>query len=294
MNLGRFIRNGRLVYRLHGLKEAARTAAWEARARTVGTPSYGRPEDLRDQYGLVQDALAEDGAWVIWLDGGRHDWFEELYPEYFEGELERVWNGGVGYTGDWSVRNLDGDYPGRGIFSAVLPGDCGAVDYDDLAHFDVAEDVRLPGSPDVRDRLATLGYLEVEGDEVTRINPEATNRKVLEHADELDGGVVRYLKPHPPFNGLEWCTRGAGKVHNTRVALRDGDITWGDLEDAYADTYREALGAAADLAESLDGRVVVTADHGECLRCGQLFHSRTHKPHGHLVNVPWFEVDTVL
>lgn len=293
MTLSKLIHNGRLVYQVYGFKAAAQRALWEARARTIGTPTYGQPDGVPDQYGYIQDVL-EDNGWILWLDGGRYDWFERLYPDYFDGELTKVWNGGIGYTGDWAVRNLDGQYPNCGIFSSVLPGDANAVDYDDYEHFDVAEDVRLHGDPSVKDRLATLGYMEVSGDEITQINPEATNEKVYDNLDRVNGGVVRYLKPHPPLNGLEGFTKGAGKVHNTHKAIRDGELTFDELEDAYVDTYREALEAVHDLVGHLDGRVVVTADHGECLRCGQLFHSRTHQPHDHLVNVPWLEVSNVV
>jgi hypothetical protein len=286
--------DARMMYQVYGFTTAAKRTLWEARARTIGAPDAKKPDGVPDQYQYVQDALQESGTWVLWLDGGRYDWFKRLYPEYFEGTLQKVWNGGVGYTGDWSVRNLDQRYPDTGIFSSVLPGDCNAVEYDDLRHFDLAEDVRLPGDPSVRDRLATLGYMEVNGNEVTEISPGATNEMVRRHRDRVDGGLVRYLKPHPPLKGLEEITRGSGKVRNTHEALRDGKLTFDELEAAYVDTYREVLDAVATLASELDGRVIITADHGECLRCGQLFHSRTHRKHGHLVNVPWFEVAEVL
>jgi predicted transcriptional regulator len=115
-------------------------------------------------------------------------------------------------------------------------------------------------------------------------------RTVRKYKDQVKGGIIRYCKPHPPFVGLERMTQGSSKTRDTRQALYDGDLTFAGLVDAYVKTYRQAFEAAASIVPELNGRVIITADHGECLECGQLFHGRNHVPHDHLVNVPWFEV----
>jgi hypothetical protein len=117
------------------------------------------------------------------------------------------------------------------------------------------------------------------------------NRSVREHAGEIDGGVVRYIKPHPPLTGLESMTTGKGKAARVRSALDRGDLTYAELASAYIDTYREGLAAAADLVADLPGTVALTADHGTCLYCGQLFHGRNFEKHDHLTTVPWLVVE---
>ena len=59
----------------------------------------------------------------------------------------------------------------------------------------------------------------------------------------------------------------------------------------YEENLRLALAAAADLVESLDGRVVVTADHGEAFGEHGVWehHVETHIPP--LVEVPWLVLD---
>ena len=292
MGLKRFIRNTARVHKLYGPQTALDLGLRTVRVKTLGRPKPIRPPkpDLPDQADLVADFLSGDEpAWLLWFDGGRYDWFEELYPEYFEGELSKCWNGGVGYTGDWSVRNLSTSFPGRGLFSNPALRNLDRVNYDGRKYFDVAPEVGAQEESAIRERLATLGYLERQENPVS-IDPQGTNTTCLNHSESVTGGVVRYLKPHPPFEGLEDLTSGASKTADTMDAMIDGRLSVGELEAAYEQTYRLAFEAAADLVPELDGDVVITADHGECLDCGQLFHSRNHKRHEHLVNVPWFEV----
>lgn len=284
----------RNIRRVHGNLELAQRVFHESKLRAGHFPDPSKPNGVPDQRDLVADAIGGGSdAWIIWFDGGRLDWFKELVDDYFTGELQACWNGGIGYTGDWAVRNLSGEYPGMGLFSMAALRQADAVDYDGREHFDLAPKMNMPDGSDMQERLATLGYLELNDDPV-QVEPRETNKRVRKHLNELRGGVVRYLKPHPPFDGLEEMTAGYSKTKDTFDALANGDLTLDELEQAYVRTYKLAFECATDLVSDLDGDVILTADHGECLRCGQLFHSRRHKMHDHLVQVPWFRIDTVL
>ena len=78
----------------------------------------------------------------------------------------------------------------------------------------------------------------------------------------------------------------------------DGLLSIGDkggaravVEEYYEETLRLALEQVADLAADLDGRVVVTADHGEAFGEDGVWehHVETHIPV--LVDVPWLVLD---
>jgi len=255
-------------------------------------PQRHAPAHIPDQYDYIQRALTgENPAWVLLLDAGRYDLFDRLVWEYFDGNLTRVYNGGVGYTGDWFERNASGSYPRAGLFS-YLPLRFQQSNYDGHEHFAVAPDIG--SQSEVQQRLADLGYKEqADSDTHPEItDPYDVNRAALDAG--VSGGIVRYLKPHPPFVGLEAVTSGSGKVRATRGAIKRGELSHGELTDAYIDTYRMGFEAARDFAERVDGPVYLTADHGTCLTCGQLFHGRTHAKHDHLTVVPWFEVDQLL
>lgn len=251
----------------------------------------GRPVHVPDQYDLIGDFFnTDEEVWLFFLDAGRYDFFDRLVWDYFDGDLQRCWNGGVGYTGDWTVRNLTRDFGRRGLFSWVPLRGFGAAEYDGRRHFYMAPDIQQ--ETDVNERLAALGYRERTTDEDISISPDSVNAAVRDHQGRLNGGVVRYLKPHPPFDGLDDITSESTKTQKTWDALRSGALSFESFVDAYEATYRRGLAAAADLAADLDGRIVITADHGTCLGdCGQLFHGRRLDKHDHLTVVPWFEVD---
>jgi len=261
--------------------------------RRVDDTDRQRPAHVPDQRERIRALFdTEETVWLLFFDAGRFDLFDQLVGDYFEGELSRVYNGGIGYTGDWAVRHLTDDFGNRGLFSWVPLRGFGAADYDGREHFAVSPDIQPETA--VHEQLAALGYAEhqEEGGDRPHVSPEFVNESVRHHKHRLDGGVVRYLKPHPPFAGLDGLTSESTKTRKTRDALAAGDLSHADLADAYVDTYRIAFRHAHELVADLDGRVVITADHGSCLGdCGQLFHGRRLEMHDHLTVVPWFEVD---
>lgn len=266
----------------------------ELRQRLLGPQHHvetGRPNGVPLQSDLLTDALGGDEpTWLFWFDGGRVDGFRELAPEYVTGDLQTCWNGGIGYSGDWADRHLRRDLGDYGLFSVAPVRSLQGTDYDGRDYFHCAPEIDTGDS--VHDRLAALGYREQKGDRVVEIAPGHCNRTVREHIDDIEGGIVRYLKPHPPFEGVEGISSGSGKTRATWHALWSGEITQDELRERYMATYRQAFEAAVELIPDLDGDVYITADHGECLGdCGQLYHSSQHATHRHLCEVPWFEVD---
>jgi len=276
----------------YGVVNAGKFAAKEAlqQVRSPDVPT-DKPDGVISQDWLLKTALADDDPlWVIWLDGGRVDYFKRLVDDYFDGELYTCWNGGIGYSGDWADRHLRRDMSGYGLFSVSPVRSLQRTDYDGRDYFDIAPEIDTGDS--LQDRLAALGYREQDGDTIAKLSPERCNQAVREYLDQIDGGVIRYLKPHPPFEGLKGMTSGSQKTRATWHAIWSGELTHDELANAYVATYRQAFEAAADIVPELDGTVILTADHGECLGdCGQLYHSREHDTHRHLCEVPWFVVD---
>lgn len=248
------------------------------------------PTHLDDQRTRIHRLFdTDEPVWLFFFDGGRFDIFRQLYPEYLNGDLEMVYNGGIGYTGDWFERNMRYDFGNRGLFSMMPIRFQDDVNYTGTDYFHVAPDVRA--DLEVSERLAHLGYKERKEGKTIEVNPLKVNAVVREYPD-LDGGVIRYLKPHPPFDGLEEITSGASKTSQTMDALKDG-LSYRALTEHYIQTYRTAFESAIELIPDLNGEIVITADHGECLTCGQLFHGRNHDKHDHLTHVPWFEVEGI-
>lgn len=272
--------------------EAVVSGAAREADRMFNAGDRQRPVHLPDQRELIDQFLADTPAWVIVLDAGRFDLFHELVGEYFEGDLRPAWNGGVGYTGDWFDRTLSGEYPDLMCVSWSPVRGFNELEYDARDHFGVVPEVRPDRS--AKQKLRDLGYLDApdaDDENPTARSPEEVNQAVRRNLTDAEGGVIRYIKPHPPLTGLEEMTTGRGKEERVRRALDTGELDPYELAAAYIDTYHEGFEAAARLAPALPGRVVLTADHGTCLFCGQLFHGRGHAKHDHLTTVPWFRVD---
>jgi len=271
-------------------KRLFKDAVTELQGRVVDD-AHKQPCHIPDQRTYIHRLFdTDETVWMLFMDAGRYDMFDQLVWDYFDGDLSRVWNGGVGYTGDWADRNLRYEFGDRGLFTQLPLRHLEGVDYDGRDYFKKAPDIAQEQT--VNQRLAALGYTQCEIDDSWPISPYHVNTAVRE--SDVDGGIIRYLKPHPPFAGLEELTSESTKTTETQAALDAGEIRYQELTDAYRETYRIGFEAAVDLVPDLDGKVILTADHGTCLTCGQLFHGRYYEKHDHLTVVPWFEVDQIV
>jgi len=250
------------------------------------------PTHITAQKTLLQQAFdTDETVWVFVFDAGRYDLFDQLYPEYLDGKLQRCYNGGVAYTGDWAMKHLRYDFGERGVFSYLPFRGLAAVEYDGRNWFEIAPDIDSEHS--AYERLAELGYAERQINTEIAVDPGKVNETVRQHNESLAGGLIRYIAPHPPFDGLEDLTSESTKTVETQAALDTGSLSYQELTDAYKDTYRKAFRHAVELIPELDGEIYITADHGTCLTCGQLFHGRQLDKHDHLCIVPWFKVGGV-
>lgn len=145
--------------------------------------------------------------------------------------------------------------------------------------------------------------------------------------------VIHYLQPHAPYLGLDEQRSlrtaryrekkvpdvlktlyrslgppvlklvGMDAVFGIRKALgltpvHDGEQYWRQLSleawrEAYADNLRHVLDEARRYLTQVEGRAVLTADHGEALGEDGLYMHPMGVDHPVLREVPWFEVDDV-
>lgn len=231
---------------------------------------------MTDQRGLIE---AEEWDNLVIFDACRFDSFESIYPNYLDGDLKRVHNGGETYTYDWFKhvfrKKYDATFYDASLFDMRKQKDEGWR-YSD--HFE---------------RVVGPDEIDFDFDMGTSL-PDETNKAVRN--DDWEGErIIRYLTPHPPFSSMPW-TKGAGKIGRGYTKLKKGTITPREIRKAYEENVRIAFKGVVDLIPDLKGGTVITSDHGECLyegNCNQLFHAKGFDNHPHLVNVPWFKVGGV-
>jgi hypothetical protein len=109
--------------------------------------------------------------------------------------------------------------------------------------------------------------------------------------------IVHFLQPHTPQVG-----RISQKLSNRDPdvsylsMIRAGIVSDSEYREAYIENARLAISEAIDLAHELNGRTIITSDHGELLgermwpiRIKECFHHDIRRPE--LTDVPWLIID---
>lgn len=154
-----------------------------------------------------------------------------------------------------------------------------------------------------------------DNDEQT-VLPETMTERALEAADRYPDKrlLVHFNQPHAPFIGEPRLgNRNASAIRNRALGeaepdprerrptpfelLGRGDVSYEDVWNSYLANLQRALPAVEELLESLEGRNVVTSDHGNAL--GEYARPFPIRVYGHplgilipaLIEVPWHVYD---
>lgn len=262
------------------------------------------------------------GGWdtLCFFDACRYDVFERVHPEYVAGSLEQVRSPGTG-TPDF-LQNAFADPLEDVVYISANPFvssteqrlsdfDAGALFHEVYELWDTETDPELGAVPPISVTEA-----------IRDVAQQYPDKRIIAH----------YIQPHIPFlshgklgrpeNFVLRDTQGQGRIAERRnrldnklkatfgkgrlwtlkrllglppaedmeVIVREGGLP--ALRDAYEHNLECALYSVRDALASLDGTVVLTADHGELLGEDNDFGHGLNRDHPLLRNVPWFEVDT--
>ena len=269
------LERARRVYRERGFTDLAKT-----------TLSY-LPIELNNlifnlRHSTGTRVMAEDWDTLIILDACRYDMFEERVP--FEGELEsRI---SLGSTSEEFLRqNFEGgEYHDTVYVNANVYFPQVGLDRGDTFH-------------------AVIDLLDEWDEELEIAHPETVTEAAKEAHERFPNKrvIVHYMQPHLPFigdRGLEIRERLGQR--NGWIPLREGttSVTVEELWEGYNENLDIAFDYIDELLEDINGKVVLSADHGNMVgeRQGPI---PTKRMFGHpwgvyseeLVKVPWFVID---
>lgn len=198
----------------------------------------------------------EDWDTLVILDACRYDMFAERSS--LPGDLRRVESRGS------STREfLHGNFAGRDLRDTVyVTGNPQLYEYADEIDVTFHDEVHIWQDDGWDEELGT-------------VSPETTTEYALDAAANYPNKrlIVHYLQPHYPFTGSD-TTFDKGHLMNSDSdapdfwnQLTDGtmqvpeDTVWG----AYLDNLESVLPFVQDLMEELNGKTVVTSDHGNMI-----------------------------
>jgi hypothetical protein len=248
---------------------------------------------FRRRYGEGIDVMAADWDNLVVLDACRWDYFRDQNP--IEGEFERVVSQGAG---SWPF--MEGNFDGRELHDTVYVSSNPFARNLDGGTF---HDVELP--------------LDRWDEEFNTVRPGDVVDVALDYHERYPNKrlIVHFMQPHRPHLGptaerlrerveLRGYNRDRGlddpSYERTGIhlwqAVEDGRVSISEMRQSYRECLDIVLGHASDLVDALDGRSVVTADHGELL--GDRLPPSPQRRYGHgkpqcsqLRVVPWLVVE---
>lgn len=236
--------------------------------------------------------MARDWDNLILLDSCRYDFFTDVNT--IEGDLNRVISKGS-HSWEFMEKNFLGETFNDTVYVTANP----------YSH-------RLDD-----EIFYTIEHVHDRWDEqIGTVRPEDVVDAALNaHADYPNKRlIVHMMQPHYPYLGptadrIREEVDIKGHVKSVReegddgrtgtpwwTAVENGDISWDDSIQAYRETLEIALNHTEDLVTKLDGRSIISADHGETLgeHIAPLVRRRYGHPYGfhteETCTVPWLKL----
>jgi len=284
-------------YRTEPAKKAtsrSTEALWNGFCRRTLDPRVGSP-------------VWDRGDWdvLVVADAGRVDLMREAVKEYEElpDQVGSVWSN-ASCSIDWINRNFNG-YPGEAARTGYVTANPFAANDEPTAQSaDLSE-------PDIGHlRLLYRSEWQDVGGGIETVPPE----RVTDHAidawrrrDELgiDRLVVHYMQPDEPYRARpEWGTGDHVLLKNLVDAdakagasvfprVRAGEVSVDEFREVYLDNHHWLLEDVTErLVGNVDGRIAITADHGNGLGEWGAWHHPPGSVAPPIRKVPWVSVDS--
>lgn len=238
--------------------------------------------------------VEEDWDYLIILDACRYDSFKKLNT--IPGKLEKKISLGSS-TLEWLKKNFD-EY------------------YDDIVYISAnpyISDIEIKGFR-LTDRFlsfrGTDHFFKVEkvweygwDEKLNTVPPEVVTEAALQAKERYPDKrlIIHYLQPHAPWIGKTRISIDEKARNNTWSKFIEQGKIWALIEEgiinielakkAYEDNLKLVLEEVKKLIEKLDGKIVITSDHGECFGEKFIFEHPAGIYIKELVEVPWLVIE---
>lgn len=236
------------------------------------------------------DVLSKNWDNLLILDGCRYDMFRKIASPELRGTTKKGISRGS-ETPEFLAANFDGKDVSDTVYITANPQLERNADYIDT-NFHAIENV-----------WQDEGWDEKWGTVLPETITEHAKDAIPSYSDKRL--VVHYMQPHFPFitdsttEDKGYLNEDDNKGKHIWLQYETGDATTPIevTKEAYYDNLRRTLPHVQELVDALDGRTVITADHGNMLGerstpipIQQWGHpSKTYTPE--LVEIPWHVID---
>lgn len=272
--------------------------------KRLGFHIYKTPNKIkfRREYGPGVDIMRRDWDNLIILDACRYDVFEEI--SWLDGELEAVisrgshsrefceknFAGRTFYDTVYVTANGYGARIGQGVFHDLIFTD----DDSSIANVDVLHSTTRGMAPE-----------SVYNAAVDAIRTFPNKRK-----------IIHFMQPHAPYLGEEatevrrrvedeglvvrsrrpdkieqYSSKEENVVNTLSGAAQMGYVSESELRKIYIENLKIVLGYVEQLLGKLEGKTVITADHGEYIRSNEKTGHPMFEYSQELRKVPWLVID---
>lgn len=223
------------------------------------------------------NVMDHDWKYLIVLDACRYDLFEKV--NIFKGDLKKV-NSKGSSTIEWLINNFN-QY------------------YDDIIY--------ISANPYVSTRTfhgynATKHFKNIVPLWLTNwdhklgtVHPKDVVKYAIMYKNKKNKMIIHFMQPHSPYIGHTKITTDNINLEHKDESIQliwrnilKGDVSVNMIKKAYIDNLLYVMKYVSILIKYLNGKIIITSDHGECFDEYGIFgtHPRgVHVPE--LIEVPW-------
>lgn len=269
----------------------------------------------------IQDVNGSDWDYLIILDACRYDYFKQNYSDFLEGDLEKKKSKGT-TTPEWLRKTFTSRYNYRYFAANPYVNSLGKAheDWNPAKAFQKIEDVWstdwnqeqntvLPGDmtdrviQEIDDRKTIIHYIQPHRPYIScpqeekvwnlqkqivgeKTEKTSTKRKIIEKTRPIWSKFFWKL----PYR-TRWKIKDLIGLENPHWGALVQEIGEEKVQQHYQQDLRTALEEVARLVENLDGKVVVTADHGESLGENNTWGHQAESGKSKQYTVPWLRIE---